>query len=76
MWLLWGGVILAALKLLDVQYAAELSWWIVLLPFALAFLWFELEERLGLDKKKAVDEIDKGRKRRIARQFKETRRGR
>jgi len=36
------------------------------LPFGVGFLWFELvEKRLGMDKKKGFDEIDKAKKERI-----------
>ena len=66
MWLLWLGVALIVLKLLEVSVFATLSWWWIVLVFALAMVWFELfERRLGLDKKKAFDEIDAHKKRRI-----------
>ena len=43
-----------------------LSWWWITVPFALALLWFELiEQRLGLDKKKAFDEMEAHKKKRI-----------
>ena len=68
MWLIWVGVALIVLKLLDISVFAEMSWWWVTIPFAVAFLWFELvERRLGMDKKKAFDEIDKIKKLRIER---------
>jgi small Trp-rich protein len=68
MWLIWLGVALIVLKLLEISVFATLSWWWITVPFVLAFLWFELvERRLGLDKKKAFDEIDKIKKLRIQR---------
>ncbi len=68
MWLLFVGLILLVSKLLDVGPLAGLSWWWVLLPFVLAALWWELfERRLGLDKKKAFDELEQAKKDRIAR---------
>ncbi len=68
MWLIWIGVALIVLKLLEVSVFATLSWWWITVPFVVAFLWFELvERRLGLDKKKAFDEIDKIKKQRIER---------
>jgi small Trp-rich protein len=68
MWLIWFGVILIVLKLLEVRYIVDVSWWWIVVPFAIAFLWFELvERRLGWDKKKAFDEIDKVKKLRIQR---------
>ena len=68
MWLIWVGVALIVLKLLEVSVFATLSWWWIVVPFVIAFLWFELVERqLGIDKKKAFDEIDKIKKLRIQR---------
>ena len=68
MWLIWLGVVLIVLKLLEISVFATLSWWWITVPFALAFAWFELvERRLGMDKKKAFDEIDKIKKLRIQR---------
>lgn len=66
MWLIWVGVALIILKVLEISVFSEVSWWWVALPFGLAYLWFELvEKRLGLDKKKAFDEIEKAKKERI-----------
>jgi small Trp-rich protein len=66
MWMLWLGLILLILKLLELGPFAELSWGWVILPLIGAFIWFELfEKRLGLDKKKAFDELDRAKKDRI-----------
>ncbi len=66
MWLLWLGVALIVLKLLDISVFATLSWWWIALVFALAMIWFEVfERRLGLDKKKAFDEMEAHKKKRI-----------
>jgi small Trp-rich protein len=66
MYLVWLGAAMLALKLLNVSYFDELSWWWVLAPFGAAFVWFELvEKRLGLDKKRAHDEYEATRKQRI-----------
>jgi small Trp-rich protein len=68
MWLIWLGVAMIVLKLLEISVFATLSWWWITVPFLVAFLWFELvERRLGMDKKKAFDEIDSAKKRRIQR---------
>jgi small Trp-rich protein len=68
MWLIWLGVALIVLKLLEISVFAELSWWWITVPFVIAFLWFELvERRLGVDKKRAFDEIDGIKKLRIKR---------
>ena len=66
MWFIWVGVAMIILKVLGISVFSELSWWWVALPFGVGFLWFELvEKRLGMDKKKAFDEIDKAKKDRI-----------
>ena len=66
MYFVWAGVAFIILKLLDVSVFAELSWWWIALLMGLAYIWFELfERRLGLDKKKAFDEIDKHKQKRI-----------
>ena len=66
MWLIWVGVAMIVLKVLEISVFSELSWWWVTLPFGVGFLWFELvEKRLGMDKKKAFDEIEKAKKERI-----------
>ena len=68
MWLLLVGLLLLVSKLLDLGPLAELSWWWVLLPFVLTLIWWEVfERRLGLDKKKAFDELEKAKQERIAR---------
>jgi len=66
MWFIWVGVAMIVLKLLDISVFSELSWWWIALPFIIGFFWFELvEKRLGLDKKKAFDEMDKAKQDRI-----------
>jgi small Trp-rich protein len=66
MWFIWIGVAMILLKVLEISVFSELSWWWVALPFGVGYLWFELvEKRLGMDKKKAFDEIDKAKKERI-----------
>jgi small Trp-rich protein len=70
MWLLWVGVTLLVLKLLDFWIFGELSWWWVALPFVAAFVWFEaFERRMGWDKKQAFDEIDQAKAKRIREQL-------
>jgi small Trp-rich protein len=66
MWLIWIGVVLIVLKVLGIGWFATMSWWWIALLGAVAFVWFEVIERhLGLDKKKAFDEYDEAKKRRI-----------
>jgi small Trp-rich protein len=42
MWLVYVGVALLLSKLLDFGPLAGLSWWWVLLPFLLAWIWWEV----------------------------------
>ena len=66
MWLIWIGVALIVLKVLEVSVFATLSWWWITVPFALALLWFELiEQRLGLDMKMGFYEMVAQKKKRI-----------
>lgn len=66
MYLVWLGAILLALKFFEVSFFGELSWWWVFAPLGVAFLWFEIvEKRLGLDKKRAHDEYEATRRKRI-----------
>jgi small Trp-rich protein len=66
MWVLWIAVGLTVLKLLGIEPLVGLSWWWIIGLFGVAFVWFDLiEERLGLGKKKAFDDIDKAKKDRI-----------
>ena len=74
MWLVWAGVILSLLWYFDVGYFSQMSGWWCIVPFVLAFLWFELfEKRLGLDKKAAHDELVKAKKDRIKRNIEQMR---
>ena len=66
MWLIWVGLVLIVLKVLEISVFATMSWWWIVLIAAIAFVWFEfIERRLGLDKKKAFNEYDETKKRRI-----------
>ncbi len=66
MWLLWLGVALVILKVLEISVFANLSWWWITVPFVLSMIWFEIfERRLGLDKKKAFDEMEAHKNKRI-----------
>jgi len=68
MWLLWGALIFLLLRYFEVGPVAQVSWWWVAGAFAAAFVWFEFIERhLGLERKKAMDEMEAARKARIKR---------
>lgn len=60
MWFLAVGVVLLLMKWFELGPVGQWSWWIVLLPFGLALIWFEVvEPYFGLDRKKAHNELDK-----------------
>ena len=66
MWFLAVGVLLLLMKWFEFGPVAHWSWWVVLLPFGFALLWFEvIEPYFGLDKKKAHDDIEKVKEDRI-----------
>jgi small Trp-rich protein len=71
MYLVWLGAILVALKWFEVRFFVDLSWWWILAPLALAFIYFEvLEPMMGWDKKKAHDENDRYKAKRLKSQLK------
>jgi len=68
MWIFYCGLILALLRYFEVSIFAQMAWWQVGIPFVLAFLWWEfVEPRLGLEKKKAMDEMEAAKQARIKR---------
>jgi small Trp-rich protein len=55
MYLLLVGIILLAMKYLEVGPVAMWSWWVVLAPFGLAALWWAWADYSGYTKRKAVE---------------------
>jgi small Trp-rich protein len=55
MYLLGIGIILLALKYLEIGPVATWSWWVVLSPFALAVAWWTWADMSGYTKRKAVE---------------------
>ena len=55
MYLLGLGIILLAMKYLEMGPVAEWSWWLVLSPFALAVAWWAWADYTGYTKRRAVD---------------------
>lgn len=49
------GIILLALKYLEMGPVAAWSWWVVLSPFALAAAWWAWADWSGYTKRKAVE---------------------
>lgn len=64
-------VLLSLLRYFEVGPFANISWWWIVGLFAVAFIWFEfIEHMLGLDKRKADEQMEKARKERIKNTFK------
>nr|WP_314624776.1 TIGR04438 family Trp-rich protein [uncultured Noviherbaspirillum sp.] len=62
---------LSALRFFEIGPFAELSWWWIAALFAAAFIWFEyIEKMLGRDKRRAHDESEAARQKRVASTFK------
>jgi small Trp-rich protein len=66
MYLLGIGIILLVLKYMEIAPVANWSWWIVLAPFGLAFLWWTWADWSGYTKRKAVEAEDAKKKARLA----------
>lgn len=71
MWMLWIGVVAVLLKFFEIGPFATLDWLWILAPLGVAFLWFEVFEKMfGLDKRKVeAAQWEKARKDRVAEQF-------
>ncbi len=67
MYFLGLGVILLALKYLEIDPVAAWSWWWVLSPFALAVAWWAWADSSGYTKRKAMEREDARRRARIER---------
>ena len=64
-------VLLSILRYFEVGPFANLSWWWIIGLFGIAFVWFEFIERmLGLDKRKAHEQLEKARRERVTKTFK------
>ena len=68
MYLLGLGIILLALKYLEIGPPAEWSWWAVLAPFGLAALWWAWADYSGYTKRKAVQRENDRKKARLDKQ--------
>ncbi len=68
MWFLVLGILGVALKYFEVGPVATWSWWIVLIPFALAMAWWAWADASGYTKRKVVEREDARRQVRIDRQ--------
>ncbi len=67
MWFVVLGVLLTALKLLDIGAVGVWSWWVVLAPFPLAAVWWAWADMSGYTKRKEMEKMDE---RKVARRRK------
>lgn len=65
MYLLGLGLVFLTMKYLEMGPVAAWAWWIVLLPFGLAVLWWTWADWSGYTKKKAMEREDARRRARI-----------
>jgi small Trp-rich protein len=68
MYLLGLGLALMVMKYLEIGPVAAWDWWIVLLPFGLAVLWWAWADSSGYTKKQAMKREDARRQDRIDKQ--------
>ena len=68
MYFLLLGLLALALKYLEIGPVATLSWWLVLLPFALAVVWWAWADASGYSKRKEVEKMDDRKQKRIDKQ--------
>ena len=68
MYLLLIGLVGLVLKYLEVGPVATLSWWVLLIPFALAVAWWAWADSTGYTKKKEMNKMDLRKKERIEKQ--------
>ncbi len=65
MYLLGLGILLLAMKYLEIGPVAVWSWWVVLAPFALAVAWWSWADSTGYTKRKAMERDNARRKARV-----------
>ena len=68
MYFLLIGVLGLALKYLEIEPVAGVSWWLVLLPFALAAAWWAWADTSGYARRKEIKKMDDRKQKRIDRQ--------
>ncbi len=67
MYLLILGLGLMVFKYLEIGFVADLSWWWVLSPFALAVAWWAWADTTGYTKRREMEKMDKKKQDRIER---------
>ena len=68
MYFLGIGLVLMALKYLEVAPVAAWSWWLVLTPFGFAMAWWAWADATGYTKRKAMEKMDQKKRERIEKQ--------
>ncbi len=68
MYLLIVGILLMLMKYMEFGFAADISWWWVLAPFALAVVWWAWADSTGYTRRKAMEKMDQKKKDRIDKQ--------
>jgi small Trp-rich protein len=58
MWFVVAGCLLLAMKLTEYGFAADWSWWSILLPFGLAVAWWTFADASGLTKRREMDKLE------------------
>lgn len=53
------GLALLAMKVAEFGPVATWSWWVVLLPFGLAVLWWAFADGSGLTQRRAIEKMEK-----------------
>jgi small Trp-rich protein len=65
MLLLLLGIVGLALKYLEIGPFAQWEWWVVLIPFGLAVVWWSWADKSGYTKRREMDKMDKRKQDRI-----------
>lgn len=68
MYFLLMGLLAVALKYLEIGPVGSMSWWLVLLPFALAVAWWAWADASGYTKRKESEKMDERKQKRIDKQ--------
>ncbi|MGI4777010.1 MAG: TIGR04438 family Trp-rich protein [Janthinobacterium lividum] len=64
MWFLGLGIVGLVLKFMEIGFVGRLSWWIVLIPFALAAAWWAYADWSGYTKRRVIEKESRRREER------------